>query len=477
MAPTFTGLPSELLDKIVEYSIPEGFESLAVTCKLIYAHCTRFIARHNHLRFSFREFIYRKDQPDPRVETHHLAFELLACIAAEPRVARYIVDADLRDDSDSYPTGRPFIAPNITPNITSDIGNGNPLVSLFANSSYLARAGLDWKEYYALVKQEVQRSDYSQHAAAFILTLLPNITSLTLPRQWKPSDKTDRLLEVIVREARRSRFIWNEPSLAKLTTFELISLDFNNAIPFLALPHVRSFSYKGLGNRSMKLASKNQYVCYGETLEEANFLSSALNGKEISEFLKHTPRLKELDLCRWGTGRDSYRPWDICGFVVVIESEVGSHLEGLSLSTFRRCGFMHGQASMHGFQRLRRLDCPLELAMSHENKALPRPLKPTDSLKDSKSEVLEPSISDLIPASVTKLSLIPYDEEQYWMALDVVFRDMTIKEGSKLPFLKEIYMEPPSPYLHLLDVRERERLEAKALEAGVVLHLSDDDSD
>ncbi|KAI0521718.1 F-box domain protein [Xylaria bambusicola] len=459
MALTFIGLPSELLDKIIEHSMPEGFESLAVTCKLIYAHCIRFIPHHNHLRLSFRVFEYSIDEPPcpPRENHNYFAFELLNRIAAEPRVARYIIEASFCDDSvpDFYPTS-----------FSPVIDDGSPLVALFANSSYLARAGLDWKEYYALVKQEVQRPGYSQHAAAFVLTLLPNVTSLVLPQQWKPSDKTDRLLEVIVREARQPKSIWNEPSLAKLTGFEPNLGDLNEVVPFLALPHVRRF-FSVLGsNCSMTLASKNQYIGWGEMLESVSFKFADLELKYVSEFFTNTPRLKELHLFFTGSLPETE---DFCGLVAVIESKVGNQLEELYFYGLERDGFKPGQASLHGFQRLLTLRCPLKLAISRTNKALPRPLKDTDSLKGSESEVIEPSISDLIPDSVTTLSLLTDNEEHYRMALDILFSDVVVKEGSKLPFLKKI-----SIYFRWdgsVDVEEAKRLEAKALEAGVLLHL------
>lgn len=46
-APSLSSLPPELLDEVVQASLPEGFESLAFTCKSLHKSCIPFIALHN----------------------------------------------------------------------------------------------------------------------------------------------------------------------------------------------------------------------------------------------------------------------------------------------------------------------------------------------------------------------------------------------------------------------------------------------
>lgn len=73
---------------------------------------------------------------------------------------------------------------------------------LLAESPDLAEAGLDWKEYYTEIKEDLEAYRYSQYAATFLLTLLPNVETLTLPKCWKPLEATDKLLDVVVRKVR-----------------------------------------------------------------------------------------------------------------------------------------------------------------------------------------------------------------------------------------------------------------------------------
>lgn len=192
-----TDLPPELLLRIVSAVIPEGLESLALSCKDIHQLCKPFLEHHNLLRAQFHRFEYQlrstRVLQDPLWRPLRNAFDLLERIAAEPVVARYIQHADLCWDS--YPST--YSLPPEVPE--QDIGG--PVVELFANSPYLRRAGLDWWDYYSRVAEGYDRSRpirFSQHAAVFFLTLLPNAKSLLLPRYWQPTEEIDKLTSVIV---------------------------------------------------------------------------------------------------------------------------------------------------------------------------------------------------------------------------------------------------------------------------------------
>lgn len=56
----FMDFPNELLEIVVIQALPESFESLALSCKRIYALCTPFIEHHNTLRWHFQNFHYCK---------------------------------------------------------------------------------------------------------------------------------------------------------------------------------------------------------------------------------------------------------------------------------------------------------------------------------------------------------------------------------------------------------------------------------
>lgn len=363
-------LPNELLENIIVHVLPEGFESVALTCRRTYALCTPFIEHHNELRGQFRIFDYyrRQGHPDFVIGT---GFDLLTRIAVEPIVARYIREADFDKDGIFRPC-----------ELVEDAQPDGPVGRLLAQSPYLKQAGLDWQQYFAKIKEEEGPwGRWSPHAAAFLLTLLPNVEKLTLPNRWKPLESTDKLIDAIARKARRSSSIpYVRPSLARCTTFGPMrgmnrssQSDLDKAKPFLALPYVRSFSGRSCvaikdDGRTSNLA-QNWSDDFGQTLEVVDFLDCYIDHVAIADFLKHTPRLRSLTYSHMSKGDPEGPPqdWDICKFVTAIEREAGGHLMQLSITIPEFCGFLlPGRASLHGFKRLQTLEFPLELVVCHQ---------------------------------------------------------------------------------------------------------------
>jgi hypothetical protein len=427
-----TGLPTELLDEIILYALPEGFESLALTCKGIYALCAPFIQRHNKLRLHFRCFKYFGDPGHPWATT--IGWNMITRIAVEPIVARYVQYADFGVDGRHYRGGLRDMLPDfIDPHCREAV------VKLLAGP--LEQVGIDWKEFYAEIEEDLEERRFSQNAAAFLLTLLPNVEILEVPWYWKPNIATAKLLDSIVREAKRSHLLGNRPALAQVTRLETHhafvhnqQLHLKEAVPFLALPCVRSFHARGavaMDDSLVGIASKYPYSGYGETLEAVHLLACCIDETAIADFLKHTPRLKTLEYTH--STRRGYEPedWDICKFVTAIAREAGNNLDELTVSIYRRdlnYSISPGKASMRGFRRLRKLEFPLEIAMCNITSATS-----TDTALDYST-----FIEDLVPASVSWLSLISKGKNHHERALDAMFRHFASNKDSQLPALKEI---------------------------------------
>ena len=275
-----TCLPTELLDNIISHVLPEGFESVALTCRRIYALCAPFIERHNRLRSQFQNFTYLEKPSGPSFDIIR-AYDLIIRIVVEPVVARYVRDADFKVDSRRTAARlRGFVG---------DAHCRGAVLRLFADSPHLKQAGLDWKEYFAEIEEDLQVTRYSQHAAAFLLTLLPNVEKLTLPRLWKPLDATNKLIDAVVHRARQSYLPYDRPSLAQTTRFApSVSLCFGDrfdldwASPFLALPHMRSFfgpSCVIMDDGHKSIACKDPYRGFGKSLEVVDLVSLYRRGR------------------------------------------------------------------------------------------------------------------------------------------------------------------------------------------------------
>ncbi|KAK0511953.1 hypothetical protein JMJ35_005081 [Cladonia borealis] len=254
-------------------------------------------------------------------------------------------------------------------------------------------------------------------AAVFLLTLLPNVEELTLPAKLKlePSESIDKLIDAIVCKARRpSSLPHDRPSLARCTTFGPAPLD--GAKPFLALPCMRTV-------RTSSLA-QNWSSKFGQALEVVSFPACYIDRVAIADFLKHTPRLRTLGYSHRSKDDREGPPldWDICKFVTAIEREAGGHLMQLSITINElRGSILPGRASLRGFKRLQTLQFPLEFAA---------PKAPHGDCAHESSFT-----RDLVPASVSRLSLTSSGTDEHAKALDVMFRDFAAEKDAWLPAL------------------------------------------
>ena len=464
-------LPNELLETIITHVIPEGFESLAVTCKRIHALCIPFFQHYNALNLRFRHFAFYEDQYDSS-RTIGTAGDLIRRIAVEPVVARYIRSADLKLDSPrSHIISHHFIQES---DCREDI------LRCFANCPYLKRAGLDWKDYVHKIEGEFnqnKRPHYSQYAAAFLLTLLPNVEKLILPQYWRQLDDTDKLIDAICQIAKHpsSHILCNRSSLARVTRFEpYVSLvpqdcfDLDLTKPFLALPQVRSFRGPSCVVFNEQVEYKNtvskklSYV-FGKTLESISFEACCIDEKAIADFLKDASHLKTFRYSHSTKKGISPQRWDICNFIAAIERRVGSQLVELSISIREPFdSIAAGNVSMRkGFPCLRQLEIPLEVVMCN--------ITANKSTVGGSSDVAL-SIGDLIPASVSILSLISSGKDHFDKALKVLFLDFAVKKESVLPALKEIHLVCPNG-ADIIYKNHCEELLLEAHRAGVVLYL------
>ncbi len=144
-------LPTELLDNIIRHVLPDGFEGGALTYRKIYTLCIPFIKRHNRLRSQFQTFTYYEKMADPPF-TIRTWSDLIIRIAVEPVVARHVRDADSKVDS-FFTCGKPreFLV---------DAHCHGDVVRVFADSTYLEQAGLDWKRYHDEIEEDLKVARY-----------------------------------------------------------------------------------------------------------------------------------------------------------------------------------------------------------------------------------------------------------------------------------------------------------------------------
>ncbi|KAK7960369.1 hypothetical protein PG996_011014 [Apiospora saccharicola] len=438
-------LPPELVIQVITESLPEGFESLALSCKAIHQLCKPFIEHHNLLRTQI----------------------LLERIADEPIVARYIQHASFFSD------GHPFASP------VADPVCGSPIAALFADSFYLRDAGLDWREYHALIAADyaiTAARPFSQHAAAFILTLLPNLKSLELPELWDPTDSSDKLLNTVVIKARQLNTAPQQQyssSLAQIASLKSC-VDWAHdpfrirVLPFLALPKLRC--YEGPTPEAVSTSSLGDVV-FGEKLEIAWMLGYPIEEPAMADLLRSARRLRTF-VYTPGRMRD-IQNWDICRFLHMVDRAAGSRLERLSISS----GSMMepGHVSLRGFQRLQKLRLPLGFFECIISYAASRINKSVEDLTDSDIETLEVKLGDLIPASVPKLELCNVRRvSNHGKVLKVLFHGFSAMKASQLPALEKVVFLNLQEWMSPGCKSASEKLLSKNEPTGVVITIDDD---
>ncbi|KAF2855025.1 hypothetical protein T440DRAFT_551308 [Plenodomus tracheiphilus IPT5] len=440
-------LSDELLTLIVNHAIPEGFESLCLACRRLHLFCKPFIKRHNVLRSEFRDFNYLEKFGETSF-TIRTSFELLARIAEEPVVARYIQHADFQMDLRLPVVKRLWLM--------EDRGYRPETVrDLFARSRYLSST--EWEEYFTKYERDLEDNRYCQAAASFVLTLLPNVKSVVLPQRWTSDKDTEKLLQTIVGHARQPNNTSSNASLSSLTnlktSFSLSTQQgfvLNKITPLLALPNIRSFhgpsSVSHIGSPEPSSPRQLLPPSVGSTMKVAHLRSSNLDGITMTNFLGCTPCLKTLVYSHSNKRLDL--PWDICALVTAIAKEAGSHLEELSIAKHDFTGEVApGTATLRDFALLQKLEIPLDLATCVIRSAAELETRESSG-KDSAAEADQSHVNllicGLVPASVTRLFLRPHERQQHDRTLETMFQDFAEKKDAQLPSLKEIRTSYPA---------------------------------
>ena len=235
------------------------------------------------------------------------------------------------------------------------------------------------------------------------------------------------------------------------------------------------YSCVASGESLKSIPSKTPIHGIGETLEAVHFLFCSIDEIAIADFLKHTQRLRIFRYSHSTKDHGGPRDWDLCKFVTAIEREVGSHLKELSVTIRELHGSINpGKTSMRGFQRLQKLQFPLEIAICNISTAACHATIPNESSTnmsmDHALENNELSIVDLIPASVSRLSIDSQGTDDYKQALAVMFRTFAVEKASQLPALKDIHLVCRSKADDAYK-NQCTRLLAETKQVGVVLHL------
>lgn len=192
----------------------------------------------------------------------------------------------------------------------------------------------------------------------------------------------------------------------------------------------------------------------------------------MADFLKHTPRLRTL-ACSYGPGEED-QDCDLGQFVTAIEHEAGDFLEELVINLWSPDETITpGNVSLRGFQRPRTLEFSFEMVVRILADASPQFSTTTETLTDQEVSKLQKLTDNLVPASVSTLSLQSEGTNQDAKALQIIFFDYVARKDAWVPALEDIYLSYPWEADTNSDdayTEECIRPTTETMKAGVVLH-------
>ncbi|KAF2635230.1 hypothetical protein P280DRAFT_198024 [Massarina eburnea CBS 473.64] len=191
-------LPLEMLDNILDLSLPSGLEGLALSCKAMYERATPQIRRHNELRRKWRRTSNHQGQ---RIDD---TLPILYEISREPIVAEYIEELDLWDDRDRYDDEGIIRAEATAEKFRKGSADSAAVREMITKSLRSYDADVDargfWKD---TTKADLSTEDEgfaeTPYTVIALLSLLPNIHTLRLPSWWVGTELEARaVLEAMV---------------------------------------------------------------------------------------------------------------------------------------------------------------------------------------------------------------------------------------------------------------------------------------
>lgn len=184
-------LPFDVLHGIWQLASPYDFEACALTCKHLHASAQPLLQRHNALRKQYRSFRLperNKWTGDASLEPYTLP-QLLCDIAADPVIAEYIVHVDLEHRESLSRVYEEETDWGVVVRAKVE-AHSDALLQLMRASPYFAQLNvapsriLDWFNCILLESVDFIDGQSIDFAAAFLLSLLPNLQSLALSRDW-----------------------------------------------------------------------------------------------------------------------------------------------------------------------------------------------------------------------------------------------------------------------------------------------------
>ncbi|TKA28448.1 hypothetical protein B0A50_03915 [Salinomyces thailandicus] len=477
--PTLLDLPIELIDDIAVWTAPEGIEGFLLSCKAVYDIGKGHIARHNRYKRRWKRFSHVHvgdlDERDKLWKRPRTVLQLIREIALDPCIALYINDLNLYVPKCLSLSSQKIVKREY--NQLRDNGNAMAAIqSLLARSRHLKKAAQDPDLWLRRIQLDDQYPGDlgTLFPAAFLLTLLPNVQKLVLPRDWRSlphplrpdreyvprpclvheRSEIRRLMDIIVGEAHEPNR--TDAALAKL---ECVlpngwegSLFFNDGRVlqevdiFMAMPSIKQlYTYNGNAwNDGWNCTSFRAQYPVASNLRRAEFLTAYMSADSIAELLTHAPLITCLKYSHMPPNSlSSSQTYCRAGdFVTAVGKHIGRTLKEFSMTIkpLGNCIIERGVVSMQEFTALEKAELDVQIFCGR----LPEPGEMAD-LSTDRFWLYEqiPCVPDIFPPSIKSLMLwTRHRDLELWhhnvQGLRRLFSHTSEKQSARLPALEHL---------------------------------------
>lgn len=373
-----------MITLIVQQLTGDEFENLALSCRRIQVLSTPFLARHNAYRRSWAQIDCLEYK------------SVLRKVARSPCIARYIKHLSIpqrfrgEDGDDSmFPAGQTCLG--CSGGIVEDLDARN-LYKFIANHFSHLSFGVDDPSLARRWHHHVLHDNVSaavDYAAIFLLSLLPNLETLSLPADWEivnavgPSDASD-LLRLTILRANDTSVPGPRPmrKLAHLYPDEPDTGDVSQSgqpitpiLPFLSLTRLQSARHwhstlqgikldEGYGDVDAESEAWRRYQPIGCGLKYFVLNGAGISGDQSIEALfRSMGKLKTLKLS-WQSRDELVEVYAPHKLVTTVMEAAGHSMETLCLTIGWDCGVEEVREpirNMMGFTKLRQLELDTQL--------------------------------------------------------------------------------------------------------------------
>ena len=372
-------MPFDVLDGILDLSLPSGIEGLTLSCRAIYERATPQIRRHNKLKQRWRVTNNRW--------TRHTGdtLQILYEISLDPLIAEYIEVLDLHD----WRAGMYFIAPDdpqggrahrwtteIPTTLRNDQGALGSLKTFLDESFQTTQCNVEidevWKD---IMKGEIcsddDEYDESTWTVVALLSLLPNLTTLRFPAWWKgPEGEAGNALDVLVRAANvmdgRSK-----PLATLKNILHFMESRYEQKTPLQAMQHIMALS----GMRELYLngavAVDDGYTghpfvwAYPEivaSITRMELAACCIDAEGLSALVAHTPNLVVFKYSHETKWHGCQYDWNPGTFAEALARYCGQSLIEVSITLDAMNGcIVNGASSFRSFPKLEKLEIDVDV--------------------------------------------------------------------------------------------------------------------